>query len=164
MSSRAVPENYQNALLQKAITRIKSAPPDSAVVKANQHLLNGTPTVYVGGGSVELGGFIYYTLECTIFMTDKSLGIELVKFTANGKSWGAGAFGCTVAGAFYMDPTTIAGPCHYELGIAGDGDGVVTFTLWSENNGPQYGLFDGNVDGIGAGVFSGHGNLVVVPN
>lgn len=145
--------------LEKTIEEIKNAPEDSQISKANQDLKVGGST-WVGGGELSVAGFIWWTSECLLALTDVSTGAKAVSFEANGTGFMLGALESEVVGAFVVNPSTIGGSCHFTIVVAGAGEGAATLTLYN-TSGKLYGTFAGPAEGIAAGTMSGTGKLVV---
>jgi hypothetical protein len=163
MSHKDVPVKYYQDALQAEIDRIKSAPPDSAIAKANQHLLGATngPT-WVGAGMLELAGIGFYAVHCDLALTDISTGARVVSFSGTGLDWAVGAFHAWLAGAFVVDPKTIGGSCRYSIAFGAAAEGAATLFLYNLNSG-LYGVFPGYIEvGVGVGFPQGTGDLVVI--
>jgi hypothetical protein len=154
MSHDLAIEHYRAAL-----ARIKAAPPGSAIALANAHLTANSP-VWAGGGLLDVAGFVYYTMNLTVALTNFTPGAKAVVFDAKGVSWIIAATTCQVAGIFGVDPATVGGDCHFQLEILTAGGGATVRTLYS-TAGVLYGSFVGPSEGLGAAVVNGSGTLTV---
>ena len=155
---------YNNAALQRVIASIKSLPPDSPVVKANQKLLGATsgPT-WLGGGDLALAGAYWWGLSCLFLLDSPTAGCRGVSFDAKGHGLTLGLFDCLVAGAFVVDPSTIGGSCEFALAVGAVGEGMVSINLTGTDPGyTVYGSFTGEATGLGGGGITGSGELTVV--
>ena len=149
--------------LQNHIAEIKSAPKGSKIIEANQHLLNGgVSKTWAGAGELTLGGFIWWTADCNLALTDFSTGVKAVNFSASGTGVLFGAVEAEVVGAFVVDPSTIGGSCHFTIAVGAVEEGAATLFLYS-TSGKFYGNFTGPAEGAAAGSVSGSGKLKVVP-
>lgn len=146
--------NDLTSLAQQALTRqieiIKNSPENSPVNIANKALLNfdGSTSVWAAGGTLEAGGLVYYGVSCTLALTNIT-NVKAVEFEAHG--WGAVAavIECEVAGAFVVDPSTVAGQCEWAIVAGAVEEGAVSLTLMTES-GSLIGTFAGVAEGIGA--------------
>jgi len=154
-------KDVTDANLQRHLAIIRSAPKDSVIYRANQHLLDDSSSTWGGGGLLDFVGLYWWTTSCKIFLTDFST-INYIEFSANGTGGAAAGFACEVAGAFLVHPSTIGGACNFTLGVAGIAEGTVALTLLS-TDGTLYGAFFGNASGLGVAVISGTGSLTVIP-
>jgi len=153
-------------LAQKALTKqieiIKNSPENSPVNLANKALLNfdDSTSVWAAGGTLEAGGLVYYGVSCTLALTNIT-NVKAVEFDAHG--WGAvaAAIECEVAGAFVVDPSTVAGNCEWAIVAGAVEEGAVSLTLMTES-GSLIGTFAGVAEGIGAFTWGkDNGNLTV---
>jgi hypothetical protein len=146
--------------LQEFIDVLKSAPADSPIAKANQHLGDEVKgQTWAGAGELTLGGFIWWAADCALVITDGG-GVGAVDFSASGTGFMVGALTSEVVGAFVVDPAKVGGKCHYSIVIAAAEGGVATLTLYN-TDGTLYGTFAGPAEGLAAGAMSGSGDLVV---
>jgi len=155
-------ERTAKIVLKEQIGRIKDAPSDSLIVKANQHLFDGNLDAGgfgVGAGLLTCAGAIYYVLDCTLAVTGTYSCA--VSFNAHGVSWDIGAFTAPVAGTFLVNPAEIAGACYFILVAADVAEGAVSFSLFSEHHGTLYGTFVGITEGLDLADMSGKGTLSV---
>ena len=145
--------------LQRHLAIIRSAPKDSIIYRANQHLLDDSASVWVGGGLLEFAGIYWWTVSCDILLTGFP-GLRGVLFSASGTGFTAGAYECEMAGTFVVDPATIMGTCNFTLGGGAVVEGVISLTLLSPQ-GALYGTFLGNATGVGVTSVNGTGSLQV---
>lgn len=136
--------------LLKQIEIIKNSPENSPVNLANKALLtfDDSTSVWAAGGTLEAGGLVYYGVSCTLALTNIT-DVKAVEFKAHG--WGAvaAAIECEVAGAFVVDPGTVAGNCEWAIVAGAVEEGAVSLTLMTES-GSLIGTFAGLAEGIGA--------------
>jgi len=150
-------EEIAEQVLADQIGKIMEAPADSAVVKANLHLLD--PDGFgVAVGELSLAGVLWYALDCTLVVKGSSTCV--VSFNATGFSWDVGAFTSQVVGTWLVDPCTTGGKCHFTCVVVDVGEGVVTFSLFSEH-GKLYGTFVGDTEGADVADIHGTGTLSV---
>lgn len=116
---------------------------------------------WAGGGELSIAGFIAWTADCYIGLTDFSTGVKAVKFSANGTGFMVGAVESELVGAFVVDPSTIGGSCHFIIEVIAGEEGAVSLGLYEKKGGTFYGSFTGPAEGIAAGVMKGKGKLVV---
>jgi len=154
-------EDLAAANLQRHLEIIRSAPKDSIIYRANQHLLDDSGSTWAGAGLLEFGGLYWWGASCELLLTDFSTGAKGVQFSASGHGATAGGFECEVVGAFVVDPSTIGGSCNFVLGVGAIGEGVISLTLLS-TQGVLYGNFTGNASGVGFADVSGSGSLSVL--
>ena len=141
------------------IARIKAAPPGSSIALANANLTANSP-VWAGGGLLDVAGFIYYTMNLTVALTNFTPGAKAVVFDAKGVSWIVAATTCQVVGMFGVDPATVGGDCYFQLEIIAAGGGATVLTLYNPA-GVMYGSFVGPSEGLGAAIVHGSGTLTV---
>ena len=144
-------------VLADQIKKIMQAPADSAVVKANQHLLD-LDGFGVAAGELSCAGVLYYALDCTLVVVGSDPSV--VSFNATGFSWDIGAFTAQVVGTWLVDPHTVAGKCYFTCVDVDVGEGGVVLTLYSEH-GKLYGTFAGDTEGVDVADISGTGALSV---
>lgn len=150
-------EEIAEQVLADQIGKIMEAPADSAVVKANLHLLD--PDGFgVAVGELSLAGVLWYALDCTLVVKGSSTCV--VSFNATGFSWDVGAFTSQVVGTWLVDPCTTGGKCHFTCVVVDVGEGVVTFSLFSDH-GKLYGTFVGDTEGADVADIHGTGTLSV---
>jgi hypothetical protein len=154
-------KDLANASLQRHLEIIRSAPKDSIIYQANQHLLDDSGTTWAGGGLLEFGGLYWWWASCELLLGNISSTMRGVQFSAKGTGPTAGGFECEVAGAFVVDPATIGGSCNCVIGAGAFAEGVVSLTLLSPT-GTLYGNFYGNATGIGFSAVNGSGSLDVI--
>lgn len=156
-----VPAELFKEVLQTEIARIKSLPPDHPFVKANPDILDvGNGPVWAGAGTLELAGIAWFAAHCVLALTDVSTGVKAVVFSATGFDWAVGAFHAWVAGAFVVDPQTIAGKCGYTIAALAGVEGGVSLVLYGPD-GRLYGVFPGYIEaGIVAAGVHGEGELL----
>lgn len=150
-------KEHAEKALNEFIDAVRSAPSDSQIAKANEHLLGGSK--WAGAGELTVGGFIWWAADCALVITDVT-GIGAVDFSASGTGFMIGGLESEVVGAFVVDPAKVGGKCHYTIVVAAAEGGVSTLTLYS-TDGTLYGTFAGPAEGIAAGTMSGQGDLVV---
>jgi hypothetical protein len=148
--------------LKQFVEALQAAPADSPIVQANQHLLEANGSTWAGGGMFELGGFIWWTAECDVALTDLSTGVKAVNFEADGTGFMVGACESEVVGAFVVNPSKIPnGKCHYSIAVGAVEEGAITLFLY-DTSGKLYGNFTGPSEGLAVGSMSGSGTLKVV--
>ena len=148
--------------LKDHIEEIRSAPEGSEILGANKDLLaDRGSTTWPGGGTLTLGGFIWWTASCNLVLTDFSSGAKAVHFSASGTGFMVGAIDSEAAGAFVVDPKSIGGKCHFRIVSGAYEAGAVTLFLYGKD-GKFYGNFTGIAEGLGGGTTSGTGKLVVI--
>jgi len=154
-------KEHAEKALQEFIDMLGSAPADSQIVKANQHLVGEgvKGSTWAGAGELTLGGFIWWAADCALVITDVT-GIGAVYFSASGTGFMVGGIESEVVGAFVVDPATVGGKCHYSIVVAAVEGGVATLMLYN-TNGTLYGTFAGPAEGLAAGGMSGSGDLAV---
>ena len=140
----------------RQLETIRSAPPDSTLYKANQHLLDDSGEVWEGGGSLHFSGAFSWTAECELIFSDE----ESVLFSASGTGLALGTFTCEITGTFVVDPSTVGGSCNFNLGVGALGAGAVVLVLGG-TNGTWYGNFTGSATGVGDASVHGTGSLKV---
>jgi hypothetical protein len=147
--------------LEKLVEDISAAPEGSQIRKANPNILLGKQgQTWAGGGLLEIAGFIWWTADCNLLLTDVSTGVKAVHFEASGTGFMVGAIESELAGAFVVDPSTIGGNCHYSIAVGALEEGAVSLILYS-TKGQVYGTFVGPGEGLAAGSMSGTGKLIV---
>ena len=154
-------EKLAQTALKAQIKKIKQAPPDSQIVKANQHLLESDAESInfgIGVGELSCAGVIFYGLDCSLLVAGTYACT--VSFNATGVSWDIGAFTSQVAGAFLVNPKNIAGACKFTCIDADVIEGGVVFSLFSKD-GTLYGTFIGDTEGADVADISGSGTLSV---
>ena len=156
--SKRLEEMAEQALANQ-IEKIRQAPADSKIAKANQHLLDSTQSFGIGIGELSCAGVLYYVIDCSLLVAGTYSCA--VSFNASGVSWDIGAFTSQVAGAFLVNPKTVAGSCHFTCVVVDVGEGVVSFSLFSVEDGTLYGTFVGDTEGADVADISGSGTLSV---
>ena len=153
--------DYQD-YIHKFVQKVRRGPQNSPVFEANKHLMADPMlpqgSTWAGAGLLELGGFIWWTSDCNLALTDLSTGIKAVNFEASGTGFMVGAVESEVVGAFVVNPSTIGGSCHYSIAVGALEEGILSLMLYS-TVGQLYGTFTGPCEGLAAGAMSGKGTL-----
>ncbi len=133
--------------------------PDHEAVKANQHVLKAGPKTWSCGGTMQLGGFVWWGLNVDIIFTDFKRGFM---FTAKGgPDWAVTGVACAVTGSFVVDPKTLSSQkCRFTLKQGSVGEGYITLTLY-KTDGTFLGSMSGLAEGLGFASLSGEGKLTM---
>ena len=148
-------ELYQQRI--EHISRFIEANPDHPYSIANQHVTRLAKTSsWNAFGLLSVSGLGWWALNLSVDLTSFK---EAVIFNASGgPDWSIALFTSSVAGAFYVDPSTLVGKYDFKLQSVAAGAGEVSFDLF-DKNGMEIASFFGAVVGASVSKMKGTGTL-----
>jgi hypothetical protein len=146
--------------LDAKVKLIQTAPADSKLAKANQHIVKDGlgVTLYPTVGSITLGGAAWFDLSCTMAISNSTA--TNAHLSASGWGWILGGFECEIVGSFVVDPATIGGSCQFVCVGDDEAIGGLSLTILSNSN-TLWGTFAGPAEGAGLSALSHSGYLTI---